>query len=289
MTRSNGTRKSIMNKRRRGFLAFFLPWLRRFGVVLGLAIALAWGGSWLYWNGTMGRTKDWVDNQILAMTADIGFKVKNILVEGRAYTDPQILRAIVNVEKGDPLFSFDPQAAQALIMRVGWVDSVRVERRWPDTIYIGLRERVPLALWQTDKSLKLIDVNGQVIETNHLERFSNLKILVGPDAPAHAAALLGDIEAQPVLSERVEFARRLGERRWDLVLKDGLIIKLPETDVGLALQEIVKAQKENSILEKKIVSLDVREAGRLIIQAKMGEAQEYKASLTVSGKTGNNI
>jgi len=289
MSRPRGTRQSVMNKRRRGFLAVFLPWLRRFGVVLVVAVALVWSGAWLYANGTFGRSKDWADNQVLAVTSRMGFTLKNVLVEGRVYSDPQTLLAIVNVEKGDPLFSFDPKAAQALLMQVGWVEAARVERRWPDTIYIGLKERVPLALWQADKTLKLLDTKGKVIETNHLERFSDLMIVMGEDAPAHTAELLENLKAEPALLSRVEFARRLGERRWDLVLKGGVTVKLPEADMGLALREVVKAQEDEAILDKNIVSLDLRETGRLIVQAKIGEAQAYRASLGMDAKTGNNI
>ncbi|MCC6598536.1 MAG: FtsQ-type POTRA domain-containing protein [Alphaproteobacteria bacterium] len=284
-----GARKSVLNKRRRGFLGVLIPWARRFGFALVLVGGLIWLGAWLTLNGTLGRGKDWMENKILMASADMGFAVENILVDGRVYTNPQILMAIVNVGKGDPLFSFDPRAAQALISKIGWVESASVERRWPDTIYIGLKERKPMALWQDEKTLKLLDSNGTVITADRLERFGGLPVVAGPDAPAHAAALLAGLRAEPVLQPYIAYARRLGERRWDLVLKGGVIVRLPEEDLGLALRRLASAQEENSILEKDIVSIDLRESGRLVVQTKPGAVEEYKASLKIEAKTGSSI
>jgi cell division protein FtsQ len=286
---SKGTRKSVINKRRKGFLALFFPWLRRFGIVMGVLFGVLWLGAWLVMSGSLGRGKDWVDNQVLLMTADMGFKVDNILVEGRVHSDPEMLLAIVNVEKGDPLFSFDPKEAQAMVAKIGWVDHAQVERRWPDTIYIGLSEREPLALWQDEKNIRLLDTKGQVIATDHLERFKDLLLVMGPDAPEHAAEMIASLQAEPIIAKQVDAARRLGERRWDLLLKDGITVKLPEKDMELALSRLAKAQEESGILQKDIENIDLREDGRLVVKTRPGAAEEYKASLKVDAKAGNSI
>jgi cell division protein FtsQ len=288
-TTVKGTRKSVINKRRKGFLAIFFPWMRRFGIGMALFLAVLWLGAWMVMSGALGRSTDWVKNQILLATADMGFKVENILVEGRTFTDAQILLAIINVEKGDPLFAFDPKTAHEMITRMGWVKSAQIERRWPDTIYIGLNERAPLALWQTDKNVKLLDTDGEVIVTDHLERFKDLLMVMGPDAPAHTAELIASIQAEPALVKHIMGASRQGERRWDLVMDKGLIVKLPEKDMQLALSKLARAQEENAILQKDIESIDMREDGRMVVRTRPGAVEEYKASLKVDAKAGNNI
>jgi len=291
--KKRGTRKSSFNKRRKGILAFVFPWLRRFGLGLAVCIGVLWAGSWLYLSGTIGRAGDWGRNQILLASADMGFAIRDILVEGRIHTDPHVLLAIINVEKGDPLFSFDPQSAQELIGQVSWVEGVHIERRWPDTIYIGLQERTPMALWQSDKRLKLLDQNGEVIVTSKLERFSDLVMVSGKGSALAAPDLIGNLQAEASIYERTETARYISERRWDVKLKNGIEIKLPEVDMGLALRRLARAQEKDNLLDKDIIGVDMREADRISVRTKPGSVQDYKAGLKIDAatknKVGNNI
>jgi cell division protein FtsQ len=284
-----GTRQSVMNKRRKGFLAVFFPWLKRFGIAFGVFVGVLWLGAWMVMSGTLERSQNWMQQQVLMASADMGFVVENILVEGREYTDPQTLLAVLNIEKGDPLFSFDPKAAQELITQISWVDHVRIERRWPDTLYIGITERVPMALWQHDNQVKLLDQKGGVILTENLERFKGLKIVMGADAPEFSVELMENLSGEPALAARVLAARRLGERRWDLVLDNGLVVKLPEQDMALALSRLAREEQESGVLQRDILSIDMREEGRMTVQARPGAVQEYKASLVPESKKGNNI
>ncbi|MEZ5814945.1 MAG: FtsQ-type POTRA domain-containing protein [Alphaproteobacteria bacterium] len=291
--RKKGTRRSSFNKRRKGLLAVVIPWMRRFGMVLAVCTAIVWASSWLYLSGALARAGNWTEAKLWQVTADMGFTVENIMVEGRTHTDTAVLLAIVNIEKGDPLFSFNPKEAQELITRIGWVESAQVQRRWPDTIYIRIKERTPLALWQTDKRVKLLDSRGEIIPAGRLERFADLVMVVGQEAPEHAAALIGDLAAETAIYECVEIARWIGDRRWDLRLKNAIEVKLPENDIGLALRRLSKAQEEDGLLDKDIIAIDMREPDRISVQTKPGKLSEYKTGLkidaAVKSKAGNNI
>jgi len=291
--KKKGTRQSVMNKRRKGVLARIIPWMRRFGVALAVCVSVVWAGSWLYLNGSIGRASDWTQDKILLATADMGFAVEDILVEGREYTDAQTLLAIVNIQKGDPLFSFDPQEAQALIIKLGWVGAAQVERRLPNTIYIGLQERRPLALWQSGKKVKLLDESGEVIVTGNLERFADLVLMMGADAPEHARPLLANIEAEEALAGRIETAKRVSGRRWELALKNGVKVQLPDEDIGLALRRLAQAHEESGLLDKDVIGIDMRESDRISVRTKPGTVQDYTANkgkdLKIEAKTGNNI
>ncbi|MEM7651113.1 MAG: FtsQ-type POTRA domain-containing protein [Pseudomonadota bacterium] len=288
-----GTRQSTFNKRRKGLLAVIIPWMRRFGMALAFVVGVVWVGSWLYLSGALQDAGNWSKDQFITASADAGFTVENILVEGREYTDADVLLAIINVQKGAPLFSFEPQSAQDLITQIGWVEAAQVERRWPDTIYIGLQERTPMALWQSEKRLKLLDDKGEVIVTDNLQRFSELVLVSGQGAPQEAGALIGNLRAEPNVFEKVETAQRISKRRWDLGLKNGFSIKLPEEGMGLALRRLSEAHDNDGLLDKDIVGIDMREQDRISVQTKPGSIEEYKAGLKVRAnaetKAGNNI
>src|SRR5881275_1545515 len=58
----------------------------------------------------------------------------------------------------------------------------------------------------------------------------------------------------------------VGERRWNLRLKDGLDIRLPENDVGNALAALSKLDKDDRLFSRDIVAIDVRLPDRLTVQ-----------------------
>ena len=58
----------------------------------------------------------------------------------------------------------------------------------------------------------------------------------------------------------------VGERRWNLRLKDGLDIRLPENDVGNALAALSKLDKEERLFSRDIVAVDMRLPDRLTVQ-----------------------
>lgn len=274
---SKGTRRSTTtNKRRKGLGANMLPWLRRFGMVLACLGLLAWAGAWFFLSEADTKTADWIDNKIVQTTASLGFTVDNIMLQGRVHADTDVLKAIINTQKDDPLFSFEPESAKTLIERMTWVKAAHVERRWPNTIYIKLQERKPLALLQQNKKLKLLDQSGEVIAAKTIEPFKTLVIVMGQGAAKKAPTLLQTLMAEPDLYAKTDSAGLISGRRWDLVLKNGVRIKLPEHDMGLALSRLTKAQNEDKLLDKNLTTIDVRDNSRIVIRTKPGAVQEYQ-------------
>jgi cell division protein FtsQ len=267
-------RTSTANKRRKGFLAIALPWVKRFGLWLGIIVFVIWIGTWVVLSGAMTRSMNWVTNQLILASGKAGFKVEALLVEGRHYTDATFLKSLINVAPGDPLFSLSPERTKALLEQAEWVDQAHVERRLPGTIYIKLEERQPSALWLRDGELSLIDKNGKPIQTDDLTPFADLIIVSGDDGPRHVYDLLQILNAEPSLRARVRAVERIEQRRWDLKLDNGLVLKLPEdANIGLALKRTVEAQDESQLLDRPgLEFVDLRQEDRLILRNQPGMA-----------------
>jgi hypothetical protein len=137
---------------------------RALALAAGLSLALSLVGSaWLWHSGWLGRQADRLANAAYGLTADAGFAVDDVLVEGRRRTDPAAILAALRVARGTPILALDPEAARALIEALPWVRRVTIERRLPSVIYVRLAERQPLAIWQLDGQLSVIDRDGEVI------------------------------------------------------------------------------------------------------------------------------
>jgi cell division protein FtsQ len=68
------------------------------------------------------------------------------------------------------------------------------------------------------------------------------------------------------LKPRVEAGVLVGQRRWNLRLKSGLDIKLPEDNPQAAITELLTLQHQSRILEKDAMALDFRVPGKVFVR-----------------------
>lgn len=243
----------------------------RTGKGLAAAGALAFlvaaaGGWWLWQDGWMGRTAQQVRWSVIAATADMGFRVEDVLVVGRNETPRKKLLEAVRLARGAPILAFDPHAAKERIEALPWIRSASVQRRLPNTVFLRIVERRPLAIWQHEGRFSLIDYDGEVIAEKKLDRFSSLLLVVGDDAPPHAARLLEMLWHQPDLMARVKAAVRVGGRRWNVRLDNGIDVRLPEENPASAWARLADYEKRHHVLAKDVGVLDLRLPDRLIVQ-----------------------
>ncbi len=277
---SKGTRRSDIRRRRAGENPRLI-WLRRAAIAGGSVVFVLWLGAWFILTGTGTKTYNWIGQKVLIATADMGYRVKDILVEGRVNADRETLLEILAIDRGDPTFKFDPQNAKLKLLEMSWIRSAHVERRLPDTIYIRLQERTPIALWKktAQDKIELVDDAGTTIRPDDLWTFMNLPMVTGEGAPARTPELLSVLEAEAAIKERVDNAQLIENRRWNLLLKSGAVVKLPESDVGLALRTLALSQEKEQIMDWDISAIDLRDPGRIIFRTKLGKVREYKTGL----------
>ncbi len=141
-----------------------------------------------------------------------------------------------------------------------------VERRLPSAIHVRLIERRPLALWQHQGRISVVDQGGEVIPGAQPKAFTRLPLVVGKDAPDHAAELLAMLDSEPELRTRVSTAVRVGGRRWNLSLDGGIDVRLPERDPAAAWAELARIQREHDVFGRDVVIIDLRMPDRLIVR-----------------------
>ncbi|MEQ8965582.1 MAG: cell division protein FtsQ/DivIB, partial [Azospirillaceae bacterium] len=238
----------------------------RWGGFGGPAAALIVGGLWAVTSGAAADAWTRTGEAALDATAGLGFSVQEVLVAGRHATDGDLLLETLDVDRGAPILAFDPDRARDAIEALPWVRTATVERRLPDTVFVSLVERRPLALWQHDGRFQVIDAEGVVLTERGLDRFDHLPMVVGGDAPENARALLEVLDSVPAVADRVEAAIRVGQRRWNLRLDNGVTVRLPEAGLAGALARLAAVERDDGLLDRDIRSIDLRIAGRLVIR-----------------------
>ena len=266
MKKSRNSKTSKSGKPRRRVVPFWRS--RRLRVVLMvLLVSLAGGESWWLWkSGWVQQTVERTKWTLIAASTELGFRVEEILVVGRRETTRKELLGAVRLVRGAPILAFDLEVAKKRLEALPWIKTASVGRMLPDTVMLNVEERRPLALWQHKGVFALIDTDGEVIMKENLDRFSDLLVVVGPDAPLHAAKLLQVLATEPQLMDWVEAAIRVGGRRWNLRLKNDIDVRLPEENTAKAWSRLAEYEKNHRVLERDVQILDLRLPDRLIVR-----------------------
>lgn len=249
-------------------------------------IGVIGSGGWLAFKHDMPtQLVDDAKWSLIASLAKIGFQVEEILVTGRSQTQQQELLAALALARGAPMFAFDPHGARARIEAMPWVRRAVVERMLPDTVMVHIEERQALALWQHQGTFTLIDETGEVILKDGLERFADLPLVVGPDAPKHAHRLIETLEQEPELAAYVKAAVRVGGRRWNVTLKNGIDVQLPEQNAADAWTRLADYERRHKVLARDIQTVDLRLPDRLIVRKSAPPTPPKRAPGSAEGTT----
>jgi cell division protein FtsQ len=181
-----------------------------------------------------------LSNAALAASAAFGLSVQDVEVEGRVMTSADDVLRSLGVAQGMPILGASPEKARLRLESLPWVRSATVERHLPDTIFVRL--------------------------TEHLDRYANLLLVVGEDAPKHTQELIDILKTQPDLMKRVSSAVRVGERRWNLQLDNNIAIELPEENVADAWAHLAEIEKAHALLARDIQSVDLRLSDRVVVK-----------------------
>jgi cell division protein FtsQ len=245
----------------------------------GLALAMSLIGGLGFWLGNAGVAAHMAGTLVdgtLALSGRLGFAVREVYADGRVRTASEALRAQLGISVGQPILAVDPVATRARLEQLPWVERASVERLLPDRIEVRLIERQPLALWQRADRFALIDRGGEVIAADvaaldagqgpgaadpHADpaiRWGQLRVLVGEQAPRHAARLFALLSTEPELWARVAAATWVGDRRWTLRLDNRIDVLLPEQGVLPAWRFLAQKAREDALLERTISVVDLR-------------------------------
>jgi len=236
--------------------------LAAYGIASAAAIS---GSTYAVESGWADKQVTLVANRLIQITAQSGFRVRNVLVEGRVETKSGDILAALKAERGAPLLDIDVAAAKARLEGLPWIKSAEVERQLPATLRVKVEQRKPFALWQLGQRLSVIDREGVVIVKDNVGRFADRPLVVGEGAERRAAEILDLVASEPAISKAVDAAVLVSGRRWNLRLKGGIEVRLPEEGMDTAWHRLARMERETRLLNKAITAIDLRQPDRVIV------------------------
>jgi cell division protein FtsQ len=202
----------------------------------------------------------------------LGFRIEAITITGQyQLTEAEILAAAGVTDRSSLLF-LDAAAARAGLLAKPWIADATVLKLYPGRLHIAVTEREPFALWQRDGKVAVIGADGIVLETVVAMQFASLPLVVGKGADRKAKDFLTILDKFPALRAQVYASVLVAERRWNLKLKNGVDVRLPENGVESALQTLATLDRDKKLLSRDIVAVDLRLPDRVTVKLSEGAA-----------------
>jgi cell division protein FtsQ len=246
------------------FLERYTP--HRAGVAATILMMLGSAAFGIVKGGHVEQLSSALSDSRNAIANSAGFRITSVAINGRRQLSQDEVLAIGGVNGRSSLLFLDAATVRDKLKANPWIGEATVLKLYPGQLRIDIVERSPFALWQQDGRLSVIADDGAVLEPYVSRRFLSLPLVVGRGADTRARDFLALLARYPQVRAATKAAIFVGERRWNLRLKDGLDIRLPENDVGNALAALSRLDKEEKLFSRDIVAVDMRLPDRLTVQ-----------------------
>ena len=197
------------------------------------------------------------------------FRIEKIEFDGQEHVQEVLLLKASGLRYKKNIFEVSINNVKNRLEQLSWIKSVSVQRKLPNKFYIRVSERVPIAIYQSDYKLHLLDIDGKILENDGLGNFDNLPIIVGKGAEKSARHFLYVLGKFPRIQNQLVFAVFVGERRWNMKINKGITVKLPEKNLGYAMQILDEIADENGFFHKDVQEIDLRILDRVIVKKRV--------------------
>lgn len=206
-----------------------------------------------------------VDEMLGRLSVAGGLAVDSVRITGQMETSEVAVLEKLQLPPDASLPAIDVASARARIESLPWVQTASLRKIYPSTLKITIDERTPYVLWQHDQSLQVLDDTGRVIG-DASDAHRKLVRVVGDGAQNRASEALALADSAPSIRARLRAAILVGDRRWNFVLDNGVVLMLPQDQPQAALDRIVNYDSSAQLLSKDITSVDLRLGDRMFVR-----------------------
>lgn len=189
------------------------------------------------------------------------YPIKKINIEGNQAIDDKTIITKLEKVKGSSLLFLNNKEIGNILEKFEFISSYKFKKIYPDNIVIIIYEKKPIAIFFNGKKNFYLTEKGELINYSKLDIFKNLPILIGKKKNFHEFYKILKSVDFPI--DQVNSFNYFNIDRWDIILKNKKVIKLPNKDYINALNNFIKISKNKSFDKYKV--FDYRIIDQLIL------------------------
>ena len=223
------------------------------------------------------RVEGFLSDLRMQLTARPEVQVNSMAVNGASAELQAQVAAVLDIEWPVSSLLLDVEAIQRAVVGLDAVKSAEVRILNGGKLQIDLIERGPAIVLLRDDRVELWDEEGfRVAAVLGRAEAAALPVITGEGAERAIPEALELWRIAAPISMELRGLIRMGDRRWNLLLDSGLVVMLPEEGAAEALRHVLAVHRVDELLERDILSVDMRNPERPTLRLTPFAADELR-------------
>jgi len=188
------------------------------------------------------------------------FRVEKVQFNTTQYLDEVTKSKVIELILNKNLFFLDKKELIKILYQNKWVKKIEINQKLPDTIFINITEYRPLAYYELNKDIYILNSGYVPLAINNSIDISALIRLKNVEDLKKFKIFYEIISNQSIFFFELKEVHYIYDNRWNVVLKNNQIIKFGNYDLKEQIKNVNFFAKE-----KKIRVLDLRIKDRLVV------------------------
>jgi len=207
--------------------------------------------------------------------------ISRILVTGAQEPLKKEITTLIQNAATEGYSALKAQALREKIQSINRVEKAFVKFSTDGLVIVNVLEREEAVVFFNNDFYEVLDSKGVILSASRdYVGLSKFPLLVGKDGSKNINALLSLVDDIGSFKSDVLYYEWVGERRWNIHMKNDLLIKLPENNLSKGLEVMRIFLHETNNLLKPIGSVDLRNIDKPIIKFRKSPPVEYTREKT---------
>ena len=190
--------------------------------------------------------------------------IKKIEIEGINNSDKEEIAKRLNQFKGKSIIFISRSQLKESAHNLQFVKELRAKKIYPDKIKLIIIENKPIGIF-INKNKKFIITNGkELIENYQGNKFRDLPLVYGKEAGKNFSTFYQSLADMNFQMELIKQFNYFDINRWDVILKDGKVVKLPTENYENSFKKFLSIYKKSNFSNFKV--FDFRIKGQLVLK-----------------------
>jgi len=192
----------------------------------------------------------------------------NLIVLGNNYIDKKSLIYELKTKLDEDRNSNNLDLISNVLNKKNLIKKFIITKTSNNLITIKIEEKNIIGLLKIENNDYLIDEFNNIIETKITPNLFHLPVFIGKNSNKNASVILNLIKESDINLNYLSFSF-VDQRRWNINLKNGVKILLPETKVLDTLKLLNKVTSKYNILNGNFIEIDMRIYGKYFLKPKI--------------------
>lgn len=185
------------------------------------------------------------------------FGLENIKLEGLKVLNEKDLTIKLEPLKGLSLFRINQKMIKSHLKEFDFISSFTVKKIYPKTLKIKINEKKPIAVYIDKKNKFYVTIDDNFINYEEFEQYHDLPTIFGKEIKLDN--FFKKIESISFPLEKIKSFHYFEIGRWDLILKNGRVIKLPTDDFIDKLENFMSISDNERFERYKIFDYRIKD------------------------------